>query len=94
MAILQSISLREIPKTFGELATLYLKKVGKIARESSANTVHLVTDQYPTVSIKNAERDRRAKVQSASQLRATQIFSVLSCSWWEGVNLTFLCKLC
>ena len=29
MAILQSISIREIPKTFGELATLYLKKVGK-----------------------------------------------------------------
>ena len=29
MAILQSINLREIPKTFGELATLYLKKVDK-----------------------------------------------------------------
>ena len=80
MAVLQSISLREIPKRFRELTTLYLKKVGKIARESSANPVHLVTDQYPTVSIKNAERDCRAKVQSASQLRATQIFS-------EGQNV-------
>ena len=71
MAILHSISLREIPKTFGKLAILYLKKVEKIARESSANTVHLVTDQYPTVSIKNAERDWRAKIQSASQLTLT-----------------------
>ena len=51
LAILQNINLREIPKTFGELATLYLKKVEKIARESSAKTVHLVTDQYPTVSL-------------------------------------------
>ena len=56
MAILQSINLREIPKTFGELATLHLKKVEKIARETSTKTVHLVTDQYPVVSIKNAER--------------------------------------
>ena len=75
MAILQGISLREIPKTFGELATLYLKKVGKFARESSVKTIHLVTDQYPAISIKNAERDRRAKVQSVSQIRATEIYS-------------------
>ena len=75
MAILQSISLRELPNTFGELAALYLAKVANHAKENTMEVVHLVADTYPAISIKNAERDRRARCQSACQLRETKIYS-------------------
>ncbi|XP_077972179.1 uncharacterized protein LOC120332986 [Styela clava] len=75
MAVLQSINHRNIPKTFGDLAALYLLKLVKIAQESCAKVVHLVMDRYPSISIKNAERHRRAKHQAVCQTRENEIYS-------------------
>ena len=63
-AILQSISTANVPKTFGELATLHLRKVATTASNNNASEIHRVVDRYTAISIKNAERDKRAKSQS------------------------------
>ena len=58
MAILQTLSV--LPATFGELATDLLVKIVNIAVFSNSGRVDFVCDRYPSQSIKNLERDKRA----------------------------------
>ena len=58
MAVLQSIN--SAPRTFAELAELVFS-ITTQAYRSGTTRVDFVTDQYPRVSIKNVERNRRWK---------------------------------
>lgn len=58
MALIRS--LKNIPDTFGELADDLLQLIIKMGRKFSCPRVDFVIDRYPAVSIKNAERSRRA----------------------------------
>ncbi|XP_030848031.1 uncharacterized protein LOC115918836 [Strongylocentrotus purpuratus] len=60
MALLQGLIPSRMPATMGQLAKKILKDVVYLARSSSSDQVHFVTDTYPPVSIKGAERKRRA----------------------------------
>lgn len=60
MALLQMLKARNIPETFGQLADVVLKNVIDIAVYNKSQRVDFVTDRYPTVSTKNAERLHRA----------------------------------
>ena len=60
MALLQMLKARNIPETFGQLADVVLKNVIDIAVYNKSQCVDFVTDRYPTVSTKNAERLHRA----------------------------------
>ena len=55
MALLQSI--KNVPRTFGDLAEYMLKLIIRTAR--NAVRVDFVTDTYPELSIKNLERSKR-----------------------------------
>lgn len=59
MAILQAISVSQLPSTFGALAELVLQKLITMAKKFKATRVDFVGDQYNDVSIKNVERVRR-----------------------------------
>ena len=54
------LKARNIPETFGQLADVILKNVIDIAVYNKSQCVDFVTDRYPTVSTKNAERLHRA----------------------------------
>ncbi len=56
MALLQS--MLDVPSTFSELAASVLRL--SIAHTNDGARVDIVADQYPSISIKNIERDRRA----------------------------------
>ena len=58
MALLQS--LKEILKTFKEVADVVLKQLVSAAVFYSSKRVDFVTDRYPTLSTKTAEREKRA----------------------------------
>ena len=58
MAVLQSTVV--VPETFGELADSILSRIVAIAHKFKASRVDFVADRYPEVSIKNAEREKRA----------------------------------
>ena len=58
MALLQTMS--SIPLTFGELSTLILTQIIKIAASLRCSQVDFVCDCYPDTSIKNLEREKRA----------------------------------
>jgi hypothetical protein len=58
MAVLQSTVV--IPETYGELADNILARIFAIARKFKASRVNFVADRYPQLSIKNAEREKRA----------------------------------
>ena len=60
MALLQMLRAKDIPNTFGELADSILKQVIGIAVYNKSARIDFVTDRYPTVSTKNAERLNRA----------------------------------
>ena len=60
MALLQMLKARNIPETFGQLADVILKNVIYIAVYNKSQRADFVTDRYPTVSTKNAERLHRA----------------------------------
>ena len=60
MALLQMLSVKDIPGTFAQLADQVLKKVIHIARYNNSERVDFVSDRYPVVSTKNAERINRA----------------------------------
>ena len=55
MALLQS--LVKIPDRFGSLAEMVMKRILAVAGQ--ATRVDFVADQYPVISIKNIERDKR-----------------------------------
>lgn len=58
MAIIQSTVV--VPETYGELSDNILSKILAIARKFKAVRVDFVADRYPQLSIKNAEREKRA----------------------------------
>lgn len=58
MAILQQI--QNIPNTFGELAIDVIKYIVNLSINYKCKNVHFVTDNYPSISIKNSERERRS----------------------------------
>ena len=58
MALLQTIS--SIPLTFGELSTLILTQIVKIAVSLRCSRVDFVCDRYPDTSIKSLGRGKRA----------------------------------
>ncbi len=58
LALLQT--MKDIPQTFGRLAEKILHSIISSARMVSAKRVDFVCDTYPTVSIKNTERERRS----------------------------------
>ena len=60
MALLQMLKAKNIPETFGQLVDVVLKNVIDIAVYNKSRRVDFVTDRYPAVSIKNAERLHRA----------------------------------
>ena len=62
MALLQM--MKNIPKTFGEVAMRVFKQLMNLTLETQTKSIHFVTDTYPDVSIKNAERTRRATTGS------------------------------
>ena len=58
MALLQS--LKGIPKTFKDVADVVLKQLISTAVFHSSKRVDFVTDRYPSLSTKTAEREKRA----------------------------------
>ena len=58
MAVLQSTVA--IPETYGELADNILARILAIARKFKASRLNFVADRYPQLSIKHAEREKRA----------------------------------
>ena len=56
MALLQSLSAANLPRTFSELATLILTMITKKLQEPKGRADFII-DQYPEISIKNIERD-------------------------------------
>ncbi len=74
MALLQMLSVKDIPGTFAQLADQILKKIIHIARYNNSERVDFVSDRYPVVSTKNAERLNRAAsgTQSVTILNGNQ----------------------
>ena len=70
MAMLQELPQRSIPSTFGLLADHLLRQLVNLARGVHSDAVHFVVDMYPKISIKNAERGKRA----ASGSQVTKIY--------------------
>lgn len=60
MAMLQQLHSPSAPRTFLHLAKYLLQILIKLAVSHSSTEIHFVTDTYPTLSIKNAERKHRA----------------------------------
>ena len=58
IALLQA--MKDVPQTFGDLAEKILEMIVNCARASQATRIDFISDRYPTVSIKNLERSRRA----------------------------------
>ncbi len=83
LALLQT--MKDIPQTFGRLAEKILHSIISSARMVSAKRVDFVCDTYPTVSIKNTERERRSsagvtriRIGSANQKVPRQFKKFLS----------------
>ncbi|XP_071812536.1 uncharacterized protein [Apostichopus japonicus] len=60
MAKLQQLNSKTMPDTIGQLAKKILRDLVYLARSTGSNIIHFVTDTYPAMSIKGAERKRRA----------------------------------
>ena len=54
--MLQQLSTKNMPPSMGDLAARILKQLVFKAHSNGSDTIHFVTDRYPTVSVKNAER--------------------------------------
>ncbi len=72
MAILQTV--RNLPNTFGEFAESLLDRITSMGKKIRACRVDFVSDRYPAISTKNAERQKRASagVQTISILSDKQ----------------------
>ena len=64
MVMFQQLRNREIPDKFGDLAIFLLKKIIRLATQHHSTEINFITDRYPDVSIKNAERGERAATGS------------------------------
>ena len=69
MALIQSLPLGALPRTFGQLAHLLLDIVLARARRNNHERVDMVFDTYPPVSIKCLEHKKRASAIGESQVR-------------------------
>ena len=58
MALIQI--LHDVPKTFGTLAQLLLERLLALGKQYQCKRIDFVVDTYPSISIKNCERSRRA----------------------------------
>jgi len=83
--------------TFGDLAEHIMHKVISMATNLYAASVHLLTDNYPAKSIKNAERGRRAadgvqrvKIYGSDQQVPRQWKKFLSCGSNKEALVEFL----
>ncbi|XP_041466296.1 uncharacterized protein LOC121416845 [Lytechinus variegatus] len=72
MAMLQEIPQKAVPSTFGELSRYVIQQLVRLAHSARSDTIHFVVDTYRSISIKAAERGRRAA--SGSQL--TKIYGM------------------
>ena len=59
MVVVQT--MKDVPQTFGILAEKIIQRIINSARSSNASRVDFISDQYPTISIKNLERNKRAE---------------------------------
>ena len=86
MAVIQSLSSQLIPETMGELARL----VFSIIMKHKCNNLRgdFICDRYSEVSIKNAERNRRASVSGIH----TRILSVTRHAPSNGKVFIIRCK--
>ncbi|KAJ8050587.1 Vesicular integral-membrane protein VIP36 [Holothuria leucospilota] len=99
MAMLQQLHIPSLPVTFSQVAEHLLQKIVKLAVRQCSSEIHFVTDTYPFLSIKNAERGRRAstgvqiiKIQqnSTTQKRPTQWKKFLGASENKEALVEFL----
>ena len=73
MAMVQELSPRTIPSTFGKPADYFLKQLVELALSVPSNVVHFVVDTYRKDSIKNAERGQRSVGGSLLKKSTVQI---------------------
>ena len=99
MALLQSLQVTRLPATMGDLATVILKQLFSLATYHHATRVDFVTDQYPSISIKNAEREKRAatgheiiNIYAANQSTPRQWKKFLSHGKNKVSLVRFLCQ--
>ena len=73
MALVRMASSKatELPETFGDLAEKYYQQVQSMARAYEATRIDWVADQYRHLSIKNAERLRRADNCQGQRVKIT-----------------------
>lgn len=96
MAVVQAI--KEKWKTFGEFADAMFVYLVKLAQQRNSTRLDFVSDRYPEISIKNAERTRRA-VQGAQKVHILnkdqcvpkQWKKYLSCGKNKESLIEFLC---
>ena len=70
MAMIQVQS--KLPPTFGEFAYSILCQLVAIASKYGASRIDFITDRYKDVSIKTAERTRRAAIGTYAEIRITR----------------------
>lgn len=97
MAMVQELSLRSIPSTFGKLADNLLKQLVGLALGVRSNVIHFVVDTYRKDSIKNAGRGRRSvagslitKIYSGDQQVPHQWKRFLACDDNKSELIRFL----
>ena len=97
MAMVQEMSPRHIPRTFGKLAEYLLKQLVDLALSVRSNVIHFVVDTYRNDSIKNAERGRRSiggsvltKIYSEEQQVPHQSKKFLACRDNKAELIRFL----
>ena len=92
MALIQSMRVTSLPKTFGAFTGTILSRLTSIGKQFNAKEVHLVGDQYFETSIKSSERERRH--QSVMQLTVYRPQQGLPVQWKKflssGKNKTSL----
>jgi hypothetical protein len=64
MVMFQQLRNQDIPEKLGDLAIFLLTRIIRVAKQHRSNEIHFVTDRYPEISIKNAERGKRAATGS------------------------------
>ena len=82
MALLQSVVV--VPETFGSLAQELFDRMSMLAK--NAVRFDFVVDQYPTISIKNAERGKRAS-KGTLQVKITQGSQKCPRQWQKFLSL-------
>ena len=97
MAVVQSINGKW--KTFAEFADFLFSHLVKLATQWKATRLDFVADRYPEISIKNAERRRRASdgvqkvhILSKDQSVPKQWKKYMSCGKNKESLIVFLCE--